>query len=163
MATNSRSFSPRSSAARRMQRPMRPKPLIAIRAMAAPPPKGLKKGGLTYFPDGWGVNGNHGALRLKKTGTAPSSLDAAVASGDRCRRLGAAASRGSERGAPAFPRVLVEQLRAGRRVGGRVVLALEVLGDEIDELGGEAQDLVGRVAVSTQLLEQGLGEESSFP
>src|SRR6266540_3273314 len=114
--TNSRSFSPRSIAARTMHRPIRPKPLIAIRAIVFPPRVRVRVRGRKEAPklpsDPGGVNGNAGAASRQK-----------------------------------------------RRGGGLRVLVLEALRHEIDELGGEVQDLVRRVAVAAQLLEERLCED----
>src|SRR6266540_1470975 len=75
--TNSRSFSPRSIAARTMHRPIRPKPLIAIRAIVFPPRVRVRVRGRKEAPklpsDPGGVNGNAGAASRQKHGGADRS------------------------------------------------------------------------------------------
>jgi hypothetical protein len=42
--------------------------------------------------------------------------------------------------------------------GAELALGAKVLGDHVDELGGQAEDLVRGVSAGAQFLEEGLGE-----
>src|SRR5207248_1573396 len=126
------SRAPRLIAARRMLRPMRPKPLIAMRAMK--PPLGL--GG--YIGRGMrSVKRRPCAISAQKTQRAP--------------RRGARRSGGSrESSVPAL-------CRSFDRF---TPLPLQILRDELDQLGREREQLAGCVSARAKLLVEGPGQDA---
>ena len=141
------------------------------------PPPGEKRWP-NLLSEGWGVNGMKPASHIAgaRSRHARRAVAPPVRRRDRVKKHAAPAGAGAAelpftfrarwRAATARPASPPSPCHRGRRAAARPgparrprSLALQVLRDELDELGGEAQDLVRRVPVATQLLEQRLGED----
>src|SRR5439155_17757958 len=133
-STTSKSRAPRLMAARRMLRPMRPKPLMAKRAMSWNLPGG----------------GTHRARKADRQGSLKNKRAAPGRS-----ELRKVAKWGHDDGAAGAHHVPDE---LGLR--GPFALVLQILRDQVDQFGGQREQLLRRVAAGTQLLVEGTREDA---